>query len=171
MNICRIAHLALSALKPLAVRLTATGASDSGRMAGNALAVSAVGGAFGAALTGFLLFAHVPISAILWGTALLLILMGTIASWLSQRAIPLGQMAACAALISSNTALRSALPASISSLIRARSQRAIKKTPMITVNGVRPEFAQSQRSASSISAAQERVEEGPCHHGNEDDAE
>ncbi len=89
----------LSALGPLAVRLTATGAADSGRKSGDAWAISTAGSVLGAVLTGFLLIPHLPISKILYGTALLLLLLGALGSWLAQRAIPLGQFAACAACI------------------------------------------------------------------------
>jgi spermidine synthase len=89
----------LSALGPLAVRLTATGASDSGRKSGDAWAVSTAGSVLGAVLTGFILVPHLPISKILYGTALLLLLLGALGSWLAQRAIPLGQLAACAACL------------------------------------------------------------------------
>lgn len=89
----------LGALGPLAVRLTATGAADSGRKSGDAWAVSTAGSVLGAVLTGFLLIPHLPISKILWGTALLLLLLGAFGSWLAQRAIPLGQLAACAACV------------------------------------------------------------------------
>ncbi len=96
----------LGALGPLAVRLTATGAADSGRKSGDAWAVSTAGSVLGAVLTGFVLIPHVPISKILLGTALLLLLLGAIGSWLAQRAIPLGQLAACAACLA--LALRTA---------------------------------------------------------------
>lgn len=91
------ALMLLGALGPLAVRLTATSASDSGRKSGDAWAVSTSGSVLGAVLTGFILIPHLPISQILFGTALLLLLLGALGSWLSLRAIPLGQLAACAA--------------------------------------------------------------------------
>jgi spermidine synthase len=89
----------LSALGPVAVRLTATGAFDSGRKSGDAWAVSTAGSVLGAVLTGFVLIPHLPISKILYGIALLLMLLGALGAWLSQRAIPLGQLAACAACV------------------------------------------------------------------------
>ncbi len=89
----------LGALGPLAVRLTATGAADSGRKSGDAWAVSTAGSVFGAVLTGFILIPHLPISKILLGTALLLLLLGAFGSWLAQRAISLGQLSACAACL------------------------------------------------------------------------
>lgn len=93
------ALMLLGALGPLAVRLTATGASDSGRKSGDAWAVSTAGSVLGAVLTGFILVPHLPISKILYGTALLLLLLGAFGSWLAQRAIPLGQLSACAACL------------------------------------------------------------------------
>ena len=89
----------LSALGPLAVRLTATGAADSGRKSGDAWAISTSGSVLGAVLTGFILIPHLPLSKILFGAALLLLLLGAIGSWLAQRSLPLGQLAACAACL------------------------------------------------------------------------
>ena len=89
----------LGALGPIAVRLTATGASDSGRKSGDAWAVSSSGSVLGAMLTGFILIPHLPISRILLGTALLLLLLGVLGLWLSLRTIPLGQLTACAACL------------------------------------------------------------------------
>lgn len=93
------ALMLLGALGPIAVRLTATGAADSGRKSGDAWSVSTSGSVLGAVLTGFILIPHLPISKILLGTALLLLLLGALGSWLSLRAIPLGQLAACAACL------------------------------------------------------------------------
>ncbi len=93
------ALMLLGALGPIAVRLTATGAFDSGRKSGDAWAVSTSGSVLGAVLTGFVLIPHIPISKILFGTALLLLLLGALGSWLSQRALPLGQLATCAACL------------------------------------------------------------------------
>lgn len=89
--------LLLGALGPLVVRLTATGAADSGRKSGDAWAVSTAGSVLGAVLTGFVLIPHVPISRILLGAALVLLALGALGSWLSTRALPLPQLAACAA--------------------------------------------------------------------------
>jgi spermidine synthase len=89
----------LGALGPIAVRLTATGAADSGRKSGDAWAVSTAGSVLGAVLTGFVLVPHLPISKILYGIALILMLLGALGSWLSLRAIPLGQLSACAACV------------------------------------------------------------------------
>ncbi len=91
--------LLLGALGPLAVRLTATGAADSGRKSGNAWAVSTAGSVLGAVLTGFVLIPFVAVSKIILGTALLLLILGAIGSWLSTRALPLGQLAACTAAL------------------------------------------------------------------------
>lgn len=93
------ALLLLGALGPVAVRLTATGAADSGRKAGDAWAVSTSGSVLGAVLTGFLLIPNVPLSKILFAVALLLLLLGALGSWLSTRALPLGQLATCAAAV------------------------------------------------------------------------
>ncbi len=89
----------LSALGPIAVRLTATGAADTGRKAGDAWAVSTAGSVVGAALTGFVLIPNVPLSKILFGCALLLLLLGALGSWLSTRSAPAAQLAACAACV------------------------------------------------------------------------
>lgn len=89
----------LSALGPVAVRLTATGAFDSGRKSGDAWAVSTTGSVLGAVLTGFVLIPHLPISTIIYGTALLLMILGALGSWLSQRSAPVAQLAACAACV------------------------------------------------------------------------
>jgi spermidine synthase len=93
------ALMLLGALGPLAVRLTATGAADTGRKSGDAWAVSTAGSVLGAVLTGFILIPHLPISKILLGTALLLLALGALGSWLSQRAVPLAQLTACAACL------------------------------------------------------------------------
>ncbi|MBI2386665.1 MAG: fused MFS/spermidine synthase [Elusimicrobia bacterium] len=89
----------LGALGPVAVRLTATGAFDTGRRSGDAWAISTAGSVLGAVLTGFVLVPHLPISKILYGIALILMLLGALGSWLSLRALPLGQLAACAACV------------------------------------------------------------------------
>jgi len=87
----------LGALGPVATRLTATGAADAGRRAGDAWAVSTAGSVLGAALTGFVLVPLWPASRILLGAAALLIALGAWGAWLSTRKLPLGQLAACAA--------------------------------------------------------------------------
>ncbi len=61
--------------------------------------MSTSGSVLGAVLTGFILIPHLPISQILFGTALLLLLLGALGTWLAQRALPLGQLAACAACV------------------------------------------------------------------------
>lgn len=93
------ALLLLGALGPVAVRLTATGAADSGRKSGDAWAVSTSGSVLGAVLTGFVLIPNVPLSKILFAVALLLLALGALGSWLSTRGLPLGQLAACAAVV------------------------------------------------------------------------
>jgi len=89
----------LGALGPVATRLTATGAFDAGRRAGDAWAVSTAGSVLGAALTGFVLVPLWPASRILLGIAAALIALGAWGSRLSSRKIPLGQLAACAACL------------------------------------------------------------------------
>lgn len=93
------ALLLLGALGPLVVRLTATGAADAGRKSGDAWAVSTAGSVLGAVLTGFVLIPLIPISKILLAAALLLLVLGAVGSWLSTRALPLPQLAACAACV------------------------------------------------------------------------
>jgi spermidine synthase len=93
------ALILLGALGPVAVRLTATGAFDTGRKSGDAWAVSTAGSVLGAVLTGFVLIPHAPVSRILLGVAMVLLLLGALGSWLAQRAIPLGQLTACAAAL------------------------------------------------------------------------
>ena len=91
------ALMLLGALGPVAVRLTAHGAFDSGRRSGDAWAVSTAGSVLGAVLTGFVLIPNLPLSKILYGIALILMLLGALGSWLSLRSLPLGQLSACAA--------------------------------------------------------------------------
>ncbi len=93
------ALILLGALGPIAVRLTATGAFDSGRKSGDAWAVSTAGSVLGVVLTGFVLIPHLPISKILYGVALLLLVLGALGSWMSQRVAPLAQLTACAACL------------------------------------------------------------------------
>lgn len=93
------ALILLGALGPVAVRLTATGAFDSGRKSGDVWAVSTAGSVLGAVLAGFVLIPHLPISKILYATAALLLLLGAAGSWLAQRAAPAAQLAVCAAAI------------------------------------------------------------------------
>lgn len=87
----------LGALGPVATRLTATGASDAGRRAGDAWAVSTAGSVLGAALTGFVLIPLWPASRILLAAAGVLLALGAWGTWLSARRLPLGQLAAAAA--------------------------------------------------------------------------
>jgi len=89
----------LSALGPIATRLTATGAADAGRRAGDAWAVSTLGSVLGAILAGFILIPHWPCSRILLATAAVLAALGAWGSWLSARRLPLAQMATCAACL------------------------------------------------------------------------
>jgi spermidine synthase len=89
----------LGTLGPIATRLTATGAADAGRRAGDAWAVSTAGSVLGAALTGFVLIPLWPASRILLICAALLIALGAWGSWLSARRLPLGQLTTCAACL------------------------------------------------------------------------
>jgi spermidine synthase len=89
----------LGALGPVVTRLTATGAADAGRRAGDAWAVSTAGSVLGAALTGFVLVPLWPASRILLVCAAVLIALGAWGAWLSARRLPLGQLAACAACL------------------------------------------------------------------------
>ncbi|MFI5349545.1 MAG: fused MFS/spermidine synthase [Elusimicrobiota bacterium] len=89
----------LGTLGPIATRLTATGAADAGRRAGDAWAVSTAGSVLGAALTGFVLVPLWPASRILLVCAAVLIALGAWGNWLSARRIPLAQLTACAACL------------------------------------------------------------------------
>jgi len=89
----------LGTLGPAATRLTATGAADAGRRSGDAWAVSTAGSVLGAALTGFVLVPHWPLSRILLGVAAALLALGAWGSRLSTRRPPLAELAACAACV------------------------------------------------------------------------
>jgi spermidine synthase len=89
----------LGALGPVATRLTATGAADAGRRAGDAWAVSTAGSVLGAALTGFVLIPLWPASRILLAAAALLLALGAWGTWLSARRLPLAELAAAAACV------------------------------------------------------------------------
>ena len=89
----------LGTLGPVATRLTATGAADAGRRAGDAWAVSTAGSVLGAALTGFVLVPLWPASRILLACAALLIALGAWGTWLSARRVPLAQLTTCAACV------------------------------------------------------------------------
>lgn len=88
----------LSALGPLAIRLTAQAVASVGRSAGDVYAVSTLGSVLGAALAGFVLIPHLAISRILYGMACLLLLIGAFGYYLSRRVLPLPQLAASAAV-------------------------------------------------------------------------
>jgi spermidine synthase len=60
-----------------------------------------------------------PISKILIGTALLLLLLGALGSWLAQRALPLGELTACAACLA-----LALIPASQSKLVLSARESA-----------------------------------------------
>jgi spermidine synthase len=89
----------LGTLGPIATRLTATGAGDAGRRAGNAWAVSTAGSVVGAALAGFVLVPLWPASRILFACAAALLLLGAWGTRLSARRAPLVQLAAAAAAL------------------------------------------------------------------------
>ncbi|HXS99399.1 MAG TPA: fused MFS/spermidine synthase [Elusimicrobiota bacterium] len=91
--------LLLGTLGPVATRLTATGAADAGRRAGDAWAVSTAGSVVGAALTGFVLVPLWPVSRILLGCAAALIALGAWGTWLSSRRVPVAQLTTCAACV------------------------------------------------------------------------
>lgn len=99
----------LGSIGPVAVRLTAPELNKVGRSAGDAWAVSTAGSVVGAALAGFWLIPNFPLTRVILGVALVLLALGAWGSWLSSRAIPIGQLAACAACV--GLALRP-LPAS-----------------------------------------------------------
>ena len=89
----------LGTLGPVATRLTATGAADAGRRAGDAWAVSTAGSVLGAALTGFVLVPLWPGSRILLVCAAVLIALGAWGTWLSAHRVPLAQLTTCAACL------------------------------------------------------------------------
>jgi len=89
----------MSALGPVATRLTATGAADAGRRAGDAWAVSTAGSVLGAALAGFVLVPLWPAGRILLAAAATLLALGAWGSWLSTRRLPTMQLAMCAVCV------------------------------------------------------------------------
>ena len=89
----------LGTLGPVATRLTATGAADAGRRAGDAWAVSTAGSVLGAALTGFVLVPLWPASRILLVCAAVLVALGAWGTWLSARRVPVVQLTTCAACL------------------------------------------------------------------------
>jgi spermidine synthase len=92
------ALILLSAIGPLAVRLTASELASVGRSAGETYAVSTLGSVLGAVLAGFVLIPRLPLSQILFGMAVLLLLLSTWAHSLSQDRLPLAQPAIAAAV-------------------------------------------------------------------------
>ena len=88
----------LSALGPLAVRLLADSVAVVGRSTGVIYGLSTLGSVLGAALAGFVLVPHLPLSQILYGMAVLLLLLSAWAHHLSQRRVPLAQPAMAAAV-------------------------------------------------------------------------
>jgi spermidine synthase len=87
----------LSALGPLAVKLTATAMATVGRAAGDIYALSTVGSVLGAVLAGFVLIPLAPLSNILLGLASLLLLLGGLGFYLSRQKILLPRLATAAA--------------------------------------------------------------------------
>lgn len=88
----------LSALGPLAVRLTVSELSNVGKSAGDVYAVSTLGSVLGAILAGFILIPRVPITEILCALAVILLLLGALGHYLSTLRIPWRQPAAAAAV-------------------------------------------------------------------------
>jgi spermidine synthase len=88
----------LSAIGPLAVRLIASELGVVGRSTGEIYAVSTLGSVAGAVLAGFVLIPRLPLSQILYGMAVVLLLLSGWAHWLSQERLPLGQPAIAAAV-------------------------------------------------------------------------
>lgn len=88
------ALILLSALGPLAIRLTTLGLDSVGRRAGDVYALSTVGSVAGAVLAGFVLIPNLALSRIFYAIACLLLLLGALGYRLSSLRIPLPQMAA-----------------------------------------------------------------------------
>lgn len=88
----------LSALGPLAVRLEADSLAMVGRSAGGVYSLSTVGSVVGAFLAGFVLIPRAPLSQILYGISILLLLLSTWGHHLSQLRLPLAQPAIAAAV-------------------------------------------------------------------------
>ena len=88
----------LSAIGPLAVRLNASELATVGRSAGETYAISTAGSVVGAVLAGFVLIPRLPLSQILYGMAIVLLLLSAWAQWLSQERLPLAQPAIAAAV-------------------------------------------------------------------------
>lgn len=88
----------LSALGPLAIRLTTPALQEVGKSAGDIYALSTLGSVAGAVLSGFVLIPHLALSRILYGISCLLLLLAALGSYLSRLRVPLGQLAAAAAV-------------------------------------------------------------------------
>lgn len=88
----------LSALGPMAIRLTALGLETVGRRAGDVYALSTIGSVTGAVLAGFVLVPHVPLTKIFYGAAVLLLLLGALGIRLAAQRVPLVPVAAAAAV-------------------------------------------------------------------------
>jgi spermidine synthase len=92
------ALILLSAIGPLAVRLVAESVDKVGRSTGEIYGISTAGSVLGAVLAGFVLIPNLGLSQILYGIAILLLLLSTWAHHLSQERLPLSQPAIAAAV-------------------------------------------------------------------------
>lgn len=92
------ALILLSALPPLAIRLTAQSLSGVGRASGDIYAVSTLGSVGGALLAGFVLVPNLSVVSILYGEAVLLLVLGAVGYRLSRSPIALRPAAAAAAV-------------------------------------------------------------------------
>lgn len=92
------ALILLAALPPLAIRLTTQSLAGVGRSSGDVYAVSTLGSVAGALLAGFTLVPNLGVSSILYGEAVVLLLLGAVGYWVSRAAIPLRPAAAAAAV-------------------------------------------------------------------------
>lgn len=88
----------LSALNPLAIRLTTLGLDSVGRRSGEIYALSTLGSVLGAVLAGFLLIPRLPLSHIFYGISCALLLLSALGQYLSTLKIPLPRLAAAAAV-------------------------------------------------------------------------
>lgn len=92
------ALILISALPPLAIRLTAQSLSGVGRASGDVYCVSTLGSVLGALLAGFALVPNLSVVHILYGEAALLLLLGALGYWLTRSSIALRPAVAAAAV-------------------------------------------------------------------------
>lgn len=92
------ALILLSALGPLAVRLTVSELGNVGKSAGDVYSVSTLGSVLGAILAGFILIPHVSITKILCALSIMLLLLGALGHYLSTIRVPWRLPAAAAAI-------------------------------------------------------------------------